>query len=696
MKRTLIIGGVLLTLLVGSGVLIWYVSYATTPAPPRSDSVVGLSQPATIHWQPNGVPRIEAADRADALAALGYAHGTQRLWTLALWRQTALGRLGEWFGRGVLPLDRHARRLGLGPFAASAYAALPDSTQQWLAAYAAGINAALDAEAHRRHDALVLLDRQPLPWKPWHTLAIERLVGWLATTPPPDSVRAALPAPAQRFFQADRRFRQWLHIHGLERSVAWITPTPDGPALFQRHVFGTSALPPFQPVWVDEANRAPRMGATLPGTPFFPTGRAGRTAWALLLHSPLDLTFAPVDSSALRTTYDRIRFRDGGEALLTIQRLPGTLPLTSPDPRPIRPEALPDTLSPADSAAAIDSIRTRRRSVWQVRWPGFTSASDASTWLTRGAPTAPFQLLSGNGLRLPDAGTWSVLGTPPVEVRTGDGILVGHTPWARTQALNLNTPDDDAPPPIAALSTSDTSAWAAREMTRLMPFLLAAPPADSLVRTAITYLRNWDYGYDRASIGASVFETWLRTHRTATDSLPFMPPRPPPAPPDDSLAYVQWVDSLQADSLRRGRALQRTLQQAVDTLATRFGAVPRRWRWERINASQRRFPVWSADSLVERDGYDLSDTRYAPIERPGRGHPSALSGGTSLLDADPPAAAAWEAWTGSGPDAPFMMRHPQFRNDTFLGRYTMPDRRPPPIPLLSDTTTATTVLRPPS
>lgn len=696
-RRSLITGLLLLTLLAGGGVLVWYFAYEAETPPPRTSTVTALNQPATIHWQANGVPRIEAASRADALAALGYAHGVQRTWTLALWRQTALGQLGEWFGRGVGPLDQHARRLGFASRAETAYEQLPAAARQLLSAYASGVNAAWADEAAARHSELVLLNVPLADWQPWHSVAIERLVGWLATTPPPDSSLTVLPDSTQRFFRTDDQFRKWLHLYGLERSVAWGIAGADGPSLFQRHVFGASTLPLLQSAIVDDGAGSSLHGASIPGTPFFPAGRMGDTAWSILLHSPMSLAFAPVDSSALRTEYDRIRFRDGGETLLTTVRTPSQLPLSAPDPRPIRADVLPDTLSPADSAAAMDSIRTQRRSVWQTGWPGLQPLSDATAWLalSRGE-TGSFRMLNGHGLQLRPNSPWTVLGDPPVVTRFDDGILVGQTVWAASQARSLS--DRLAEPQrlsVEALSSSDSSTWAARGTRSAMPFLLTATPGDSLVREATAYLRNWDHAYDRASIGASVFETWLRTHRAATDSLPFIPPRAPLTPPDDSLALVQWTDSLRADSLRRGEALQATLAQAVQSLSDQYGTDLRRWRWERVNATQRYAPVWSADSIITRNLRGLSETRYAPIERPGRGHPSTLSGGASLLDAAPRPTAAWEGWTTLAPDAPFMVRRPQVRTDVFLGRYTAPDRRPPPTALRSDTTaSAQTQLRP--
>lgn len=698
MKRVLLAVLLLTVLGLGAGILFWYFAYGADERPPPEVRLTGLSSPVTVHWQKNGVARVGAATSSDAAIALGYVHGIQRTWSLALWRQTALGRLGEWFARGVLPLDRHARRLGLGALARDAYAQLPDSARHLLTAYATGLNAALEDGAAQRHDELVLFDLSLAPWEPWHTLALERLVAWLATTPPSETALAAADSATARFFATDTRFRRWLHLYGFDRSVAWAVRHADGrPALFQRHVFGASALPLFQEVILEGRKTTGVRGAALPGTPFFPSGRSDGHAWSVFLSSPLELAFAPVDSSVLTMTHERLRLRSGSELLLTTRRTPGALPLGHPDPHPLvfASLALPDTLSPADSAAVVDSVSARRRSVWQVRWPGFYAVTDAAAWhaLTGSRPTS-FRLFDGRGLRVTNEGRLRVLGTPAVVERFDHGVFVGQTDWAHDQAQRLRAEQPAASPlPLASLSASDSSAWAADRMATLMPLLDMVEPSTDRLREVRTYLRNWDHRYDYASIGASIFDAWMRAHRAETDSLPPAHPRRPLPPPADSVAYVQWTDSLRADSLRQARLLRRTLGRAVDTLAVRFGPDPRRWRWERVNATPRYFPVWSADSLVDPELKGLSTTRYAPLERPGRGHPSTLAGGTSLLDPIPAAAATWEGWIPPS-SSHFTVRRHQPHTDVFLGRHAIPDR-PAPFPLRSEAApVATTVLRP--
>ena len=105
-----VIGG----LLVG-GILLWFLAYGVQKGPPKRLALDAIKAPVQIGWGMRGEVSIEAEQEQDAMAALGYVHGRERAWSVVLWRQAALGRLGEWFGEPALALDRLTLRLGLAP-----------------------------------------------------------------------------------------------------------------------------------------------------------------------------------------------------------------------------------------------------------------------------------------------------------------------------------------------------------------------------------------------------------------------------------------------------------------------------------------------------------------------------------------------------------------------------------------------------
>ncbi len=626
--QSLAVGFVLLLLfaLLTAGVL-WYLVYAVDASPPEQAEVPGLQAPTTIQWSDRGPATIEASTLADTYAALGYVHGLRRTWSIVLWRQTALGRLAEWFGAGVLPIDRHARRLDLARQSRQAYARLPDADRTLLDAYAAGVNAAFDADAARHHDELVLLDLAPAPWAPWHTLTIERLFGWLATAPLPDSV-------ASSFTRADAQFRRWLRLEGLPHSIAWTHQSEGSTVLFQRHTYGTSALPLFDDVIIQRPGRPDIAGASLPGTPFLPTGTAGSDGWSLLLDSRTALS--RVDTAALTTTssFHRLQTHTNREDLLHVRRAESGLPLPATSP---------------DSMATI------------LQWDGFRPLSDAPAWraLLQADPPS-FQLLSGSGLRIGPDG-WRLTGPATIHKPLPDGLLIGRTRWAHYQAEALRPRLRTAASADAlALGQSDSSVWATQQGETLLPVIRSMDGETGPVGDALTYLRNWNFRYDRASIAASVLDTWLHQQ-----GAPFAP-----------LAS----DSLQAEAMDM---YQRSLRRAVDTLVARFGADAEQWRWERVQPNQRHFPVWSADDRVNQDLQTLATTRYAPIRRPHGGHPSVPAGGASLLQSTP-TPASWAGWMSTDPDQPLMSLRHHLRPEAFMSRYTASDRFPEPVPLVPD------------
>jgi hypothetical protein len=622
-----------------------------------------------IRWSEAGVAHIDTQDTTDFFSALGYVHGMNRGWTLTLWRQTALGHLSRWFGPGVAPFDMHTRRLGLTRQARRTYDRLPASLKDRLRAYTRGLNAALRSSSVRQDAPFVLLDIMPSRWAPWHTLLIERLMAWLST--PPLDPPASAPPSVSEFTNTDRQFRRWLHLYGWNRSVAWaVQSAPNAPMLFQRHILGATAMPVVQEVsWNRPADTL--TAATLPGTLLFPTGRTAERAWASLLHSPAAFRTTPLDSSAFRVWHERLEPANGNEQLVHVRRHKGDLLLSSVPPPSV------DSLAPSDSARAAPQA-----TAWTLQWPGFAAGSDLSAWLhragmrNRAADSARFQLFSAHGLRVSASGSWSVLGTPPVVARDSveKTILVGTSPWTRQQAKSLHAhslPADTIAVP--EWSVSDSSVWASDLLSHLQPVLRPGPRSIERRQNAKTYLRNWDHSYTPVSIGATLFDQWMRAYRAELGHVPTLA---------DTAAYFA--------TYRQRRALQR----ALDTLTVRLGPDVQRWRWERAVRDRRYFPVWSADSLVNANLESMRTTRYAPLTRTGQGHPSALSGGASLVDPPgiAPSPTTWDGWMRPGGE--FTVRRHHYDPSVVFARSRMRTERAPPVRLSPHNTALTTTLVP--
>lgn len=672
-----------------------YMAYGISDSPPEEVTVVGLQDSTSVAVYRRGTADIRASSREDAYSALGYLHGQEHAWSMALWRRTALGTLSEWFGSALLPLDQLARRLLLGRLAQQAYGTLPDPEKRILEAYARGVSAAFALERTHLANEFVSLEVTPSAWEPWHSLAVERLFAWLsAERPNADSLRQS-PAQVRAFFDSDRLLREWLHLHGFENGVMWSMQDSSGTRLIQRHVYGSSALPIYQPARLEWPGDSTIAGATLIGTPFMPVGRSGSHAWGILFSSSMDLARSTQDTSQIPVSYDRIRTGQGKEHLLRIRA--GTEDLFFPasprvfaglieradtsspraDTTAPSPVGMASRTAPADTVARSAAAGTvaagmrpsmRRPAApagpgvagWALQWSGFRVASDVSAWLgllDGGAPN--FQLFEGDGMSLTRGGSVSISGNPAMIVPVRDGRFIGNTEWSAYAAQRIDSlSEPDVAIATAELISDRQSAWAAQLAPALTEAAIAVPEQPHLVTEALTYLRNWDFSYDRASIAASIFDRWMDVYQ---DSIGYLP-------------TAEIPDTMLAQNLVR----YETLVRAVEQLAERYGDDPSTWRWEIVEPHIYYFPARSSDTLVSGDEAALSSTRYAPITLPGSGHPTTVAFGPSPLAGELDSPAIWEAWISTSEWEAFRYRHRRFRSNRFFGRYLVSDRTPEP------------------
>jgi penicillin amidase len=140
-----------------------------------SIAVRGLESQVTISRDRFGVPRIEARSSTDMCFGHGFCIGQDRLWQLEFYRRVANGRISEFAGEEGLAPDRLMRTLGLGRIAKGEVATIPSAGRAYLEAYAAGVNAAIEAAPAPPFE-LQLLRIEPEPWTPADSLAIGKVV----------------------------------------------------------------------------------------------------------------------------------------------------------------------------------------------------------------------------------------------------------------------------------------------------------------------------------------------------------------------------------------------------------------------------------------------------------------------------------------------------------------------------------------
>ena len=137
----------------------------------------GLGAAVEVVRDAEGVPHIFAKSEHDAWYAMGYVHAQDRLWQMEFQRRIAQGRLAEFLGERAYDTDRLMRTLGIARTAERIVAKLDAGTLADLKAYAAGVNAFLDADPVLPVEFHVF-QLKPEPWKPADTMGWLLIMAW--------------------------------------------------------------------------------------------------------------------------------------------------------------------------------------------------------------------------------------------------------------------------------------------------------------------------------------------------------------------------------------------------------------------------------------------------------------------------------------------------------------------------------------
>lgn len=165
LARAVLIGVASLILLAAAGLgggYLWL--RGSLPDYSAERRVEGLARPVRIIRDERAVPHIFAETRTDAYFALGYVHAQDRLWQLELTRRVANGRLAEAVGAGGLATDTLVAAFDIEAAARRSEARYGPETRARVAAYVAGINAAIAVRRGPPPVEFLLLGLEPTPW----------------------------------------------------------------------------------------------------------------------------------------------------------------------------------------------------------------------------------------------------------------------------------------------------------------------------------------------------------------------------------------------------------------------------------------------------------------------------------------------------------------------------------------------------
>ncbi|HVJ51582.1 MAG TPA: penicillin acylase family protein [Aliidongia sp.] len=164
------LGGVVVLLALLAGYLAW-VFDGSLPTLEGQIALSGLGGPVEIVRDQAGVPTVSAANRTDLARALGFLHGQERFFQMDLLRRAGAGELSALVGSAAFDIDSARRRHRFRARADAILARMPAAERLVLDAYAAGVNAGLDALSHAPFE-YSLLRVAPAPWQADDTLLV--------------------------------------------------------------------------------------------------------------------------------------------------------------------------------------------------------------------------------------------------------------------------------------------------------------------------------------------------------------------------------------------------------------------------------------------------------------------------------------------------------------------------------------------
>lgn len=183
-----------------------YFLRASLPVLDGGVALTGLSAPAQVEFDGQGIPRIQASTRTDAFHVLGFVTARDRLFQMDLLRRSTAGRLAEIFGPDLVDTDRWHRVMGFTHLASEIFPRLPADQRAVLESYSAGVNAAMDEFKVLPFEFLAL-SYTPEPWRPEDSLLVilnmAVAMGWNTDTENRERaatvMQAALPSRVSAF-----------------------------------------------------------------------------------------------------------------------------------------------------------------------------------------------------------------------------------------------------------------------------------------------------------------------------------------------------------------------------------------------------------------------------------------------------------------------------------------------------------------
>ncbi len=349
--------------------LSYYFLNQTLPEYSGTVNVNGISSEIKIFRDSNAVAYIVADNDLNAYFALGYVHAQERLFQMDITRRAGLGRLSEVLGSKTVIFDKMFRTLGLYETVKKYYPQIHKESRDMLEAYTKGVNAYIKEAKGKYQIEFDVLEYDPEPWEPEHSLLLVKLMAWelniswwsdLAFThlvqklgiekarevmPSYDeNAPTIIPKETKKFAEIpldlihiDREFRKFTGFVGTHiGSNNWVVNgnlSESGKVLIANDPHLAFQAPGKWVVTVIRSKNLNVEGFTLPGIPGVVIGNNGNVSWVLtnVMTDDCDFYVEKLDSlkqnyffkgewNPLTITQDTIKVKDSSDVILDIRK----------------------------------------------------------------------------------------------------------------------------------------------------------------------------------------------------------------------------------------------------------------------------------------------------------------------------------------------------------------------------------------
>ena len=297
-----------------------------------SVTVTGPGAPIEVLFDARGVPQVYAKTDADARFALGWLHGSERLFQMELIRRMASGELSEIFGPIAAQVDEQQRRLGFARKNAADIGGLSPEVRRTIEQYTAGVNAWI-AQARPLPPEFTLLGFMPRDW----TVEDVSLVGYYQSYfsltlmdrgADYREIFATLGGDANRLANLVQRWSPPTVPEPLNVAVSRMTKASNSWVIAPARSSSGAALHASDPhlelssapgLWYSVGLHSEEglnvVGVSAPGIPAISMGHNGEISWAFTV-APLDLVddYHEIIEGA-DTPTPRVRTMDGWAAV---------------------------------------------------------------------------------------------------------------------------------------------------------------------------------------------------------------------------------------------------------------------------------------------------------------------------------------------------------------------------------------------